>query len=98
MAASILANLPDLMIANVFHWLDEKDRLRVATVCKRWLSQMSLFDFTRLVWDCKDKEMVARFRTMIRLNGAKIEHVDFGVKTPTEQELRLIREKCPNLK
>ena len=93
-----ILRLPDLVLVNVFHWLDEQDRLRVATVCKRWLSLISLSDFTRIVWDHFDKDMVARFRTMIRLNGANILLVDFGDKRPTDEELGLVLEKCPNLK
>ena len=98
MATCFIANLPDLVLVNVFHWLDVKNRLLAVTVCKRWLSLISLSDFTRLVWDRHDKDMVARFCTMIRLNGASIEHVDFGASKPTAEMLELVREKCPNLK
>lgn len=34
------ANLPDVCLRHVFHWLDDKDRSRAAMVCKKWNQAM----------------------------------------------------------
>ncbi|XP_013048927.1 F-box only protein 39 isoform X1 [Anser cygnoides] len=34
------ADLPDVCLRHVFHWLDDKDRSRAALVCKKWSQAM----------------------------------------------------------
>ncbi|NXV73137.1 FBX39 protein, partial [Atlantisia rogersi] len=83
------ANLPDVCLTHVFHWLDDRDRSQAALVCKKWSCTMCSASLwrTRTITFCGRPSKACKLELQsslwyVKKFGTHLEHLEIKLSNP----------------